>query len=238
MFLFHHLYELEVLDLSDNFISGQVSKQDYFNLVNLRHVDLSGNELTGVADILLSPSIRYLNYSQNIFSSVGYTIKGYAAYESIEVVDLSDNRLELSASAVFQDLPPNLKSLYISNNLITGTLPQPFPVVTRMEHFHASNNRLQGPLIEFSRSMPRVFTVDLSNQKHSESRGLDGPLPSDLPSLLDLLEFKLSGNNLTSTIPDGIGNIPRLQTLNLSDNALSGEIPSKLGQLAGECLQL
>jgi hypothetical protein len=237
LFLFNHLYELEVLDLSDNYISGQVSKQDYFNLVNLHHVDMSRNELTGVADIQLSPAIRHLNYSHNIFSSVGHVIRGYAAYESLEAVDLSDNRLEQSASTVFQDLPLNLKGLYISDNLITGTLPQPLPAVIRMEHFHASNNGLRGPLIEFSRSMPRVFTIDLSNQKHDESTGLNGQVPADIISLLDLLELNLSGNRLTKTIPDGIGNIPRLQILNLSDNAFSGEIPSELGQLAGEFQQ-
>jgi Leucine-rich repeat (LRR) protein len=109
--------------------------------------------------------------------------------------------------------------------------------VTHMEHFHAGNNRLEGPLIEFSRSMPRIFTINLSNQKHNEGGGLVGSLSKDIPSLLDLLELKLSGNTLTNTIPADIGDIPSLRLLNLSNNDLSGEIPSKLGQLAGECQQ-
>ncbi|KAL7522270.1 hypothetical protein ACHAWX_006963, partial [Stephanocyclus meneghinianus] len=231
-FSFNHLYDLEMLDLSDNNIFGSIRNRDYFNLRQLLHVDLSGNELTGVADILLSPLIRHLNLSHNKFSSVGYMIRSYSAYESIEVIDIGHNSLEQPASAVFGDLPPSLKGLYISENFITGTFPNPFPAVSCLKHFHAARNQLTGSLIEFLRSMPRVFTIDLSNQKHSGGRGLYGSLPLDIPSLLDLLELNLSGNRLIGTIPVGIANIPRLQLLNLSKNAFSGKIPSKLGQLA------
>lgn len=199
--------------------------------MNLLHVDLSGNKLTGFADILFSPS-RHLHLSHNNFSSVGYLMKSSLAYKSIEVIDLSHNNLKQAASAVFHDIPPNLRGSYISDNLITGTFPNPFPTLMRMEHFHASNNFLTGPVIEFSHSMPRVSTVDLSHQK---SRGLYGSLPSDIPSLLDLLRLDLSSNKLTGTIPAGMANIPRLELLNLSKNVFKGKIPSKLGQLAGEC---
>ncbi|KAL3803685.1 hypothetical protein HJC23_003739 [Cyclotella cryptica] len=233
-YLFGDLLNLEKMDLAMNKIHGIFESWQFIDLSKLVHVDISENQLTGTVDILLSPSILYLNLSHNAFSYIAYknAVKSNRAYESIEIVDLSHNNINQNAFAVFGDLPPNLRELILSDNSISGTLPNPFPVVEDMEQFVANNNALSGPLIDFSRGMGRVSKINLSNQMYKGVGGLSGSIPSEMASLLKLVDLDLSGNQLTGSIPVDIANIPLLEFLNLSNNHLTGELPSEFGRLS------
>jgi Leucine-rich repeat (LRR) protein len=196
-------------------------------------VDLSNNQLTGVADILIAPSISFVNLSHNMFASVAHTAKSRTAYNSIETVDLSHNLISGGASDLFSELPPNLKRLNMKDNSLSGTLPFDLPILTKMEIFDLSDNNLMGDLPDFSRSMPRVLKLYLSGQKGKGIGGFSGSIPQAISSLLDLLDLDLSNNNLSGKIPPTIGNIPRLKLLNLSNNDLTGSIDAELGKLSG-----
>jgi Leucine-rich repeat (LRR) protein len=199
----------------------------------LSKLDVSSNDFTGVADVLISPSINLVNFSDNKFSSLGFMVKSRLAYNSIQIFDVGRNNIQHNAADFLKQLPPNLKGMIVKDNLFFGVLPDPLPPLALMEVMDAGRNNLIGSLPDFSRSMSRVSKIDLSDQKNRGAGGLSGSIPQELSSLLDLTELDISGNYLTGSIPPPIGNIPRLKSLNLSNNELTGVIDKELGKLSG-----
>lgn len=71
---------------------------------------------------------------------------------------------------------------------------------------------------------PKIISIKLSG------KNLTGSIPSDLTKLNGLEQLWLDGNALTGPIPDFSG-CPNLKTIHLENNQLSGDIPSSLGDL-------
>eukprot|EP00579_Thalassiosira_antarctica_P031612 CAMPEP_0202030936 /NCGR_PEP_ID=MMETSP0905-20130828/64752_1 /ASSEMBLY_ACC=CAM_ASM_000554 /TAXON_ID=420261 /ORGANISM="Thalassiosira antarctica, Strain CCMP982" /LENGTH=1109 /DNA_ID=CAMNT_0048594753 /DNA_START=96 /DNA_END=3423 /DNA_ORIENTATION=- len=148
-------YRLELpgltkLDIAENNLSGTVYSGVMLFLQKLEHVDISNNEFSGYADMTFSPATKYANFSHNKFSSVGFK-RFNAAYETLQVVDLSNNEIDQAASEVFLNIPPNLEELILSNNAIRGAFPDPFPNLDKIRRFATANNNINGPLPDFSR---------------------------------------------------------------------------------------
>lgn len=72
------------------------------------------------------------------------------------------------------------------------------------------------------------FVTELS----LENNNLTGSLPAGLGNLAELRRLVLNGNSLSGRIPPELGNLANLTMLNLRGNALNGSIPSQLGALA------
>ncbi|KAE9450201.1 hypothetical protein C3L33_17888, partial [Rhododendron williamsianum] len=56
-----------------------------------------------------------------------------------------------------------------------------------------------------------------------------GSIPSELRRLLNLVEFQISGNNLSGEVPPSIYNFSSLLVLGVSDNQFYGKIPQDIG---------
>jgi Leucine-rich repeat (LRR) protein len=198
-------------------------------------MDLSGNSIVGHADLLFPVSMSYVNLSHNQFTSAGFK-RFNAAYDTLEVVDLSNNNISQVAMDIFHNIPPNLHGLFLSNNVINGKLPDTFKF-EKLTHFAMANNRIVGTLPDFPNNVPSLRELDLSNQKGAANGGgLSGTISMDVFKLVELNSLNLAGNSLTGEIPLSIGNLDNLKLLNLSSNMLSKEIPSELGRLIGMCL--
>ncbi|KAL8152695.1 hypothetical protein V2J09_010455 [Rumex salicifolius] len=76
-----------------------------------------------------------------------------------------------------------------------------------------------------SNSQPLITKVKLSG------KNLTGSIPSELTQLSGLEELWLGGNSLTGSIPDFSG-CPNLKIIHLEDNQLTGKVPSSMAQLA------
>lgn len=232
------LYELELsrltkLDLAGNKLSGKLGSADILNRLRLVHLDLSGNDFTGHADMSFPQTTSYVNFSHNSFTSLGFK-RFNPAYETLRVVDLSDNDIDQYVSEMFLNIPPNLEELILSNNDLKGALPNPFPL-ENLRDFAIENNAINGYLPD----LPALLrTLDLSNQSQGESGGLSGTIPATLSTLAELSHLNLAGNKFARTIPTALGNLESIQVLNLSSNALDGSIPTELGKLIGKCWHL
>nr|XP_018680359.1 PREDICTED: probable LRR receptor-like serine/threonine-protein kinase At4g36180 [Musa acuminata subsp. malaccensis] len=138
-------------------------------------------------------------------------------------------------------LPSSLGLLLLSNNEITGEVPQYLPNLIAME---LSNNSFSGRLPPgISNTMPNLRLLDLSRNnlsgtvplsicriKYLEILGLfqnnlSGELPSCWKSSSLLQVLDASNNKLQGGIPDSLCNLQRLQSLHLSHNSLSGQVP-------------
>ena len=65
-----------------------------------------------------------------------------------------------------------------------------------------------------------------------KNNNLTGSLPAGIGSFADLVSLELNGNSLTGSLPPEIGALAKLITLNLSENAFSGKLPNSLGSLS------
>ena len=230
------LLELAKLDLSNNNLRGRLDETAMYLLWNLRHLDISGNNLSGHAPIGFSATMLYVNLSHNSITSISFR-RSIPSYKSLEVLDVSNNKIAQDVSSVLRNIPSNLVPLNLFHNSIHGALPGPFPNLHRLQELSIANNRINGIVPDFSRATPAIKMLDLSNQQSEVNGGLTGTIPSALSKLDDLTELYLAGNKLSEPIPTQVGNFLQLKVLNLSSNALNSSILVELGRLDGECSQ-
>nr|CAB3491342.1 unnamed protein product [Digitaria exilis] len=215
---------LETLSLAGNGIVGTVGAS---SLPALRHVNVSGNQLTGDLD-------------------GGWD---FASLPALEVFDAYDNNFTSPLPLAVAGLP-RLKYLDLGGNYFTGEIPPAYGTMPAIEYLSLNGNNLQGRIPpelgnlttlkelylgyynEFSGGVPpelgrlrNLGVLDVSNC------GLTGAIPPELGALSSLNTLFLHTNQLSGTIPPELGNLTSLTALDLSNNALSGEVPTSLASL-------
>jgi len=165
----------------------------------------------------------------------------------LTIVDLRQN----SFSGTIPDFDTTvLEKLYLSNNLLIGTIPSSFGLITPLQIIHLEGNSL-------SKSIPSTLSnlvnlVDF-NAQHNDLTGtlpdlypafsmttssaklvlsynkLTGPIPTSVSTLKGLYQFDISHNSFASTIPSFFSALPALGSLRISFNSFYGTIPSAIG---------
>ena len=95
----------------------------------------------------------------------------------------------------------------------------------RVTALELSDNRLTGAVPETLASLTRLELLDLSRN------ALTGSIPAALGDLAGLRQLNLSFNALTGAIPPGLGDLSNLELLNLQNNEFRTPIPPALGNL-------
>lgn len=147
-------------------------------------------------------------------------------------LNLSGNVLSGPITTMLQQTGsfPSLVSLDLSNNSLTGALPDSSSLASlhNLSFFDASKNHLHGPIPSQLFSLPALQSLDLSHNSFngSISTALNLSSSSQLQNL-DLSDNQLSGN----ISADFLANLTSLVSLDLSRNPLGGVIPATVGQL-------
>ncbi|KAI9156424.1 hypothetical protein LWI28_006289 [Acer negundo] len=246
--LFQPFEQLQILDLSRNYFKGWVDSKGagLANLRNLKFLDLSGNGMNGslqelgicnfknlieldlrnIPSLNLLTSLKYLSLGDNIFEGL-FSFGSLANLSKLEIFQLSTkySTLQVLETENFLRPPNQLKFLYLSNcNL--HVIPSFLMYQHSLEFIDLSHNKLVGMfptwLLHNNTRLQSMYLINNS---------LSGIL--QLPnSTHDLLELRISKNNLTGQLPMNIGVIlPRLVHLNLSKNSFEGYIPSSMGEM-------
>ncbi|XP_010420914.1 PREDICTED: pollen receptor-like kinase 6 [Camelina sativa] len=149
---------------------------------------------------------------------------GIYCQKGLTVSGIHVTRLGLSGSITVDDLKdlPNLKTIRLDNNLLSGPLPHFFKL-RGLKSLMLSNN-------SFSEEIPDDFFKDMTKLKRLflDHNKFVGKIPSSLMQLPQLEELHLQENNFTGEIPVEIGNIKSLKTLDLSVNNLEGPVPESI----------
>ncbi|CAF2072660.1 unnamed protein product [Brassica oleracea] len=87
--------------------------------------------------------------------------------------------------------------LDLSNNELSGEIPEEVGDLVRARSLNLSHNFLAGSILETFSKMKDIESLDLSFNK------LYGPIPFPLTGLNSLAVFNVSYNNLSGTIPHG-----------------------------------
>jgi hypothetical protein len=116
-------------------------------------------------------------------------------------------------------------NLALSQNGLSGELPDALAVLTDLQTMALVDNALTGQLPSALGSLSQLRVLWLYGNL------LSGPVPSEYGLLLNLGSMYLYNNALTGTIPSTLGSLSQLTTLWLHDNKLAGSVPVELCQL-------
>ncbi|KAH1063088.1 hypothetical protein J1N35_028075 [Gossypium stocksii] len=188
-----NLLQLTHLDLSHNQLSGQISRS-LGNLLQLTHLDLSHNQLSG-----------------QISRSLGNLLQ-------LTHLDLWRNQLSGKIPRSLENLL-QLTHLDLSDNQLSGQIPRSLGNLLQLTHLDLSNNQLSGQIPRSLGNLLQLTHLDLSHNQ------LSGQIPRSLGTLLQLTYLDLWGNQLSGQIPRSLENLLQLTHLDLSYNQLSGQIP-------------
>ncbi|XP_039135855.1 receptor-like protein EIX1 [Dioscorea cayenensis subsp. rotundata] len=217
------LSNLVELDLSDNNFNYSfiITEAHLANLTSLMFLTLNHLVLNISTDTIpgFQPSQIDLSYCH-----VGPKFPVWLANQvNLDSLDISNARIKDSMPDWFWNITNNLTFLDLSNNEISGRLPQRLKFQTEEDdsEIFLRSNRFEGSVPYFPHN---IYALDLSNNS------LSGIIPHDLAYFggirPQLNSFSLSSNNLTGNIPNSLCNLVDLVLLDLSSNHLEGAIPN------------
>ncbi|CAI0430795.1 unnamed protein product [Linum tenue] len=190
---------LQILSVGNNFLRGPIPS-NLSNLRSLQILDLSGNKLRGRVPNHLG------NLRGMIHAPPDSPILGFAQINKpIDSAWVSGPSIPTPWFEVFwkthnEGLPNNHLGLYTLLDL--------------------SNNQLSG---EIPNSLGNLRSLKVLNLSH---HSLSGPIPASFGNIKELESLDLSHNNLSGDIPESMGTLLQITNLQLSDNNLSGRIPT------------
>ncbi|XP_062153423.1 receptor-like protein EIX2 [Alnus glutinosa] len=198
---------IKFLNLSHNQINGTIPLQWFStNFIGSPLIDLSYNRLSGPFPQFNSASI-VLNLSNNLFQG--------------SITSICETNGSVNAISMY------LSYLDLSDNLLSGELPNCWGNMLFLTMLNLANNNLSGRIPD-SFCGSSVWLQSL----HLQNNSFIGELPRSLIrcSLLELLD--LGENRLFGTIPTWIGtSLPHLAILRLPSNLFMGRIPLQLCDL-------
>ncbi|CAL4942253.1 unnamed protein product [Urochloa decumbens] len=121
----------------------------------------------------------------------------------------------------------SLQILDLSNNQLTGELPDCWWEMQALQFMDLSNNSFSGEIPE----APSTHNCSLESL-HLAGNGFTGSFPSVVGGCKQLATLDIGNNNFHGHIPPWIGSeVSALKILSLKSNKFTGEIPSELSQL-------
>ncbi|XP_056173607.1 receptor-like protein 9DC3 [Syzygium oleosum] len=253
---FANLKQLNILDLSDNDLRGDILGT-LWNLEDLEWLYLRSFNLNGVLDLndlfKLKNLKGYLSELVRLdlpYNRIRGTIPRWMwnnSKESLWYIDLSHNLLtgfennqtslplpkleylDVSSNLLETTLPippPSVMIYNISNNFLYGEVPKSICELRSLAVLDLSNNSLNGTLPPCLGSIGRLLLLNLARNK------FDGMIPPVYPNGCALRMIDLRENRLRGIVPRSLGNCGMLEYLNLGDNQINDTFPFWLSELA------
>ncbi|XP_062081185.1 receptor-like protein Cf-9 homolog [Humulus lupulus] len=255
-----------LFSISNNTLDGEISHL-ICNLSLLEVLDLSNNHLSGdIPPCLGNSSLRVLDLHKNKLHGI---IPSHFPKESIlQVLNLNENQLEGSLPKSLFNCK-ELKFLDIGNNKINGSFPWWLESLPNLQALILRSNRFQGSIgnpkvrhpfqnlrimdlsgNEFTGHLPQKYFENFVGMMNATSNYLSYMQTTSnvtyyeislltikgnyvelekIQTMLIVIDF--SRNNFTGEIPKLVGKLNSLKGLNFSHNKISGNIPPSLGNL-------
>ncbi|TYH82239.1 hypothetical protein ES332_D02G045500v1 [Gossypium tomentosum] len=245
------LSSLKSLDMRWNSLQGSLDTKDLDAFINLRKLDMSGNELKDLVihqDSNVSSSLEeiYLVYSTlntNILQSIGVFAslkilslsncgligplpnQGWCDLRNLEVLDVSRNALEGMLPHCFSNLT-SLRELDISRNHFQIPLSfAPFANLSNLKALLSNENKMVLEPSLFYTSIPKFQLEVIIFSKCITSQQLSRKVPTFLYYQYDLRYVDLSHNNFSATVPTWLlENNTKLEDLILKGNSCTGPL--------------
>ncbi|XP_003633782.1 receptor-like protein EIX2 [Vitis vinifera] len=212
--------ELTTIVLNNAGISGTIPDWLWKLDLQLSELDIAYNQLSGrVPNSLVFSYLANVDLSSNLFDG---PLPLWSS--NVSTLYLRGNLFSGPIPQNIGQVMPILTDLDISWNSLNGSIPLSMGDLQALITLVISNNNLSGEIPQFWNKMPSLYIVDMSNNS------LSGTIPRSLGSLTALRFLVLSNNNLSGELPSQLQNCSVLESLDLGDNKFSGNIPSWIGE--------
>ncbi|XVF54358.1 hypothetical protein PTKIN_Ptkin05aG0174900 [Pterospermum kingtungense] len=212
--------------VSENLVSGTLSRSMFANNCSLQVLDLSENNFQGElpGEISNCKNLVILNIWGNNFT--GPIPSQMGTISTLQGLFLGNNSFSRLIPESLLNLT-NLAFLDFSKNNFGGDIQTIFGRFTQVKFLLLHGNSYTGGIDSSGiLNLPNISRLDLSYNNFS------GPLPVEISQMQSLKLLIVSYNQFTGGIPSQYGNLSNLQALDLSFNRLSGSIPRALGNLS------
>ncbi|GJV52260.1 concanavalin A-like lectin/glucanase [Tanacetum coccineum] len=227
------------LELPNKILSGTLS-DTFFNLSQMRSLNLSHNELKGPLPV----SVFHLAYLEEVDLSDNYfdeVLPVSVNLPALEVLNVSYNNLRGSLPFGLCVNSSRIRVLSFGQNYITGNIPQQFENCNSLEHLCVAGNYFSSVLPDFLFRLPRLRELALEDNEFTALSGVSNftsglvrldfstnRISENLPDFFhcfpNLNYFSVHSNNLTGEVPLSLSNSKTISTLNLRNNSLDGSI--------------
>ncbi|WVZ14420.1 hypothetical protein V8G54_011986 [Vigna mungo] len=182
---------------------------------------LNSNKLEGVIPTFLSQA-QTLDLSGNNFSDLNTLLCRNRVTKGIRTLDLSNNQITGQLPECWEHLS-SLAFLDLRNNKLSGKIPQSMGTLVNLEALVLRNNDFIGELPLTLKNCSKLALFDVSKNL------LSGPVPFWIgENMQELKILSLRVNHFFGCVPVHLCYLNQIQVLDLSKNNLSGEIPTCL----------
>ncbi|XP_043719822.1 receptor-like kinase TMK4 [Telopea speciosissima] len=214
----NQLTQLQTLALQNNGIGG--SLPTLANLTNLQEVYLDNNNFTSIPSTFFTglTNLQNLSISQNI-NLEPWLIPASLADSSSLVYFYASNANAVGTIVDIFGSFPNLQSLRLSYNNLTGSLPKSFA------GSGIRNLWLNNQVLGLSGPIDVIGTMTQLSQVWLHQNAFTGSIP-DLSNCTTLFDLQLRGNQFTGVIPSSLMSLSHLVNVSLDNNNFQGPYPS------------
>ena len=226
------------LELHGNMLSGTIP-EDFFNGEGnngLQNFNVGENLLSGTISTGLGfmTNLKGLHIFENLFTgSFPSQIErlGFLSYMRI------NNNLFTGSIPTGVGRLRQLNEMWMHASGFTGNIPSEIGNLDRrLGNLRLSENKLTGTIPEELYELTRLSFLDLQKNYHEEDKpdyGLSGTISTNVGKLTDLISLQYSFNRLTGTIPTEVTNLSRMRLFWTHINLLSGSMPQQICQRVG-----
>ncbi|KAJ4776228.1 LRR receptor-like serine/threonine-protein kinase GSO1 [Rhynchospora pubera] len=186
------LNNLTILRLRSNMFSGKIPKQLMY-LAKLQVLDFASNNISGS----IPQNFEHLSAMASSIDKNNSSYQDFLGTNSEMRYSISISIVTKSLDLEFTRTLSFLRSIDLSNNNLTGEIPQKITTLLALRNLNLSNNHLQGSIPLEIGQMHSIESLDLKMNE------LSGIIPKSLANLNFLTTLNLSYNNLSGPIPTG-----------------------------------
>ncbi|XP_031276222.1 receptor-like protein 9DC3 [Pistacia vera] len=208
--------DLNILDLSNNRIHGQISQQQLELFQNLYYLNLSHNSLTSFVSFgkVSTMNLVVLDLQSNLLQGPLVMVDA----PTMDILVVSDNMLIGEIPLIFC----NLSYLDLSYNGFSGTIPQSLANI-HIRYLDLNGNKLEGSLPHSLVNCSKVEVLNVGNNMINDT------FPYWLANLPELQVLILRSNRFHGFIGEPKTRLafPKLRVLDLSHNQFTGILPTR-----------